>query len=68
MSAIKSLATKDSLWTGITAGVNTFKELIQATNQKKKKNSAELSNFVWERRKENVDPTLLWNIIDNAKL
>ena len=36
MSAIKSLATKDSLWTGITAGVNTFKELIQATNQKKK--------------------------------
>lgn len=37
MSAIKSLATKDSLWTGITAGVNTFKELIQATNQKKKK-------------------------------
>ena len=37
MSAIKSLATKDSLWTGITAGVNTFKDLIQATNQKKKK-------------------------------
>ena len=37
MSAIKSLATKDSLWTGITAGVNTFKELIQVTNQKKKK-------------------------------
>ena len=37
MSAIKSLTTKDSLWTGITAGVNTFKELIQVTNQKKKK-------------------------------
>ena len=36
MSAIKSLATKDSLWTGITAGVNTFKELIQATKKKKK--------------------------------
>ena len=31
------MATKDSLWTGITAGVNTFKELIQVTNQKKKK-------------------------------
>ena len=63
------MATKDSLWTGITAGVNTFKELIQVTNQKKKKkNSAELSNFVWERRKENVDPTLLWNILDNARL
>lgn len=65
MSVIKSLATKDSLWTGITAGVNAFKELIQVT---KKKNSAELSNFVWERRKENVNPTLLWNILDNAKL
>ena len=39
MSAIKSLATKDSLWTGITAGVNTFKELIQVTNQKKKKHN-----------------------------
>ena len=37
MSAIKSLATKDSLWTGITAGVNTLKELIQATTKKKKK-------------------------------
>lgn len=65
MSVIKSLATKDSLWTGITAGVNAFKELTQVT---KKKNSAELSNFVWERRKENVNPTLLWNILDNAKL
>lgn len=43
MSVIKSLATKDSLWTGITAGVYAFKELIQVTKKKTQQNYQILS-------------------------
>ena len=58
MSAIKSLATKDSLWTGITAGVTTFKELIQATNQKKKKKLSRTIKFCLGKKERKCRPNI----------
>ena len=59
MSAIKSLATKDSLWTGITAGVNAFKELIQVTNQKiKKKKLSRTIKFCLGKKERKCKPNI----------
>ena len=54
MSVIKSLATKDSLWTGITAGVNAFKELIQVT----KKKLSRTIKFCLEKKERKCKPNI----------
>ena len=34
---------------------------------KSKRNSTELSNFIWGKKKEEVNVNLDWNILDKAK-
>ena len=51
--------------------VNTFKERLHKHKNlfryESKKNSTELSNFVWENKHGNTETSLEWKILDKAK-